>query len=240
MNVYKLGNKVKCIVRSFSAGKIGDIVMKYDNQPYTVLSDVEAQLNFRGRNKNASVFQNELNYNIDYADSLKISNVKLTDRILNLIFSHFDYSLCHISENYNAEKGQFYLNFPPSIQEVYQLFVYNDQGELVKAEGSWDQNKIIIEEDRNKEQSNYMVFYSYPGKGYGLNKENNLYVTLDLEIEGNKEDFQDQLDSTTTYWLHFDKCAIEANKDLYFRGNINTIDLTFKILHSDEDYITLQ
>ena len=33
MNTYKLGNKVTCIIRAYSSGKIGDMVMDYNNQP---------------------------------------------------------------------------------------------------------------------------------------------------------------------------------------------------------------
>jgi hypothetical protein len=135
MNVYKLGNKVKCIIRSFSSGKIGDVEMKYGNQPYTVLSDIEAQLSFQSKNRNANAVQPELNYNLDYADTLRISNVKLTDRIINLIFAQSDSAMCHVQENYTATNGKFYFSLPINQSEVYQLFVYNDTGDLVKAEG---------------------------------------------------------------------------------------------------------
>ena len=237
MNVYKLGNKVKCIIRSFSSGKIGDVEMKYGNQPYTVLNDIEAQLSFQSKNRNANAIQPELNYNLDYADTLRISNVKLTDRILNLIFTQFDFALCHVQENYTATNGKFYL--PMNQPEIYQLFIYNEEGQLVKAEGRWDKNEIIIPEDVRKESSNYLVFYSYPGKGYALNRNQNIYLTLDLEVEGNKGDTQDNIDSPYTYFLHFEKCSLSVDKNLYFTGNVNTIDLNFKILHSDEDYITI-
>lgn len=240
MNVYKLGNKVKCIIRSFSSGKIGTIDMQYANQPYTVLSDVEANLSFRTKNRDLSAIRSELNYSIDYADVLKISNVKLSDRILNLIFSSFQDSLCHISENYTGYNGQFYLPFPKGLDEIYQLFIYNADGKLVKAEGTCKNNKIIIPEDLNKEACDYLVFYSYPGKGYNLQKNDNFYLSLDLEIQGNQGDSQSNTDITSTYWVHLNKCALEIDKNLYFRGSINTIDLTFKILHSNEDYITIE
>ena len=40
MKTYKIGNKVKCIIRSYSSGYIGETRMEYDNQPYTVLQDI--------------------------------------------------------------------------------------------------------------------------------------------------------------------------------------------------------
>lgn len=90
-----------------------------------------------------------------------------------------------------------------------------------------------------KETSNYLVFYSYPGKGYALNRNQNIYLTLDLEVEGNKGDTQNNTDSLYTYFLHLEKCSLSVDKNLYFTGNVNTVDLNFKILHSDEDYITI-
>lgn len=236
MNTYKLGNNVKCIVRSFSPCWINDIEMKYGNQPYTVLNDLEAQLTFRAHNKQAKSIQTELSYNIDYADNLRLSNVKLSDRILNLIYSQYDSCLCHVSYNCDAVNGKFYLQMPLNEQMIYQLFIYNADGKLVKAEGSWstNNNEIIIPEDQKISNSNYLVFYSYPGKGYNLQKTHNFYFTLDLEISGNKDE------STSSYWIHLEKCALEIDKNLYFSGNVNTVDLNFKILHSDEDYITIK
>jgi hypothetical protein len=72
-----------------------------------------------------------------------------------------------------------------------------------------------------------------------LNRNDNLYLTLDLEIEGNKGNTQNDTDNTHSYFLHLEKCALSIDKNLYFTSGINTIDLNFKILHSDEDYITI-
>ena len=85
MKTYKLGNKTKCIIRSFSAGRIGEQEMQYDNQPYTVLKDVEASLTFTDKNISSKSTFVDLSYNIDNLQEINISNVELNDKILNLI-----------------------------------------------------------------------------------------------------------------------------------------------------------
>ena len=42
METYKLGNKVNCIFRAYHSGKIGDETIQYDNQPYTIVNDIQA------------------------------------------------------------------------------------------------------------------------------------------------------------------------------------------------------
>ena len=87
MKTYKLGNKIKCIIRSFSAGKIGDQEMIFGNQPYTVLKDVEASLSFSDNTHNSKTSFVELAHNKDSLQEITFSNVELNDKILNLIFS---------------------------------------------------------------------------------------------------------------------------------------------------------
>ena len=54
MNTYKLGNKITCIIRAYSSGKIGDMVMDYNNQPYTIVKSVNANLSFVDIDVNAN------------------------------------------------------------------------------------------------------------------------------------------------------------------------------------------
>ena len=87
METYKIGNKVDCIIRSFASGTLGQTEMKYANQPYTIIKNIEASMTFLEQNKKASVSRNtQLQYNIDFLDSLKLNNVPLTKKILELMF----------------------------------------------------------------------------------------------------------------------------------------------------------
>ena len=51
METYKIGNKVDCIIRSFASGTLGQTEMKYANQPYTIIKNIEASMTFLEQNK---------------------------------------------------------------------------------------------------------------------------------------------------------------------------------------------
>ena len=228
MKTYKLGNKVKCIIRSVASGKIGEEEMIYDNQPYTVLQNVSASLRFRDVNSDIRSDWRELHYNVDNVSEIDIDDVLLTNKILNLIFQKSEVKLCNTCGNFDSdEQGKIYL--PIWDQDLYQVFIYNDESELEKAYGTLTENVITVE----KPNSNYIVFYSFVGSdGYNLNRVNNLYLTLDLEITNNEDN------ETTTTWLHLDKCALKVDKNLMFNNSMNTIDLSFKVIKTNNDYIT--
>lgn len=229
MQTYKIGNKINCIIRIFSAGKIGDEEMVYDNQPYTCLKDVEATLTYNEFEKEAKVINTELAYNIDFVSGIKLSNVLLTDKILKLIYGKNEEKLCHTVKEFASHNGKIYI--PLDAEKIYQVFVYNKNGELEAAYGelSLDTPLEVAEEN-----DNYLIFYSYEGKtSVDLNRLTNIYVTLDLEVVGNIDD------ETTSMWLHLYKCALTPNKTLYFDRYSNTIDLEFTILKGDRpNYIT--
>ena len=227
MKTYKLGNKIKCIIRSFASGKIGSQEMQYGNQPYTVLKDVEASLTFESENRNPKSVFTELSYNIDVLQTIKISNVELNDKILNLIFSKNEDKLCSTMENCIAEDNKIYISAPTT--EIYQVFVYNVDGELEKAFGQLD--NMIVDVARNED---YLVFYSYEGnQSFKLERKENLYLTLDLIVSGNTDD------ETTTSYIHINKCGLQVDKNMYFNSTLNAVDLTFTVINDGESYITL-
>lgn len=229
METYKLGNKVKAILRAHTPGQIGSVEIQYSMQPYTILDAVDAQVIFKDNNSSAKSIQTLVNYNIDFVDSVNLNNIKLTDKIINLIFSVDSKPLKTISKNYQSNSnGVIYL---PNNTSLYQVFIYNDEGELEIAYDKIDDNFIQVA----KPLSSYLLVYLQDAqKGFSLNRMNNITLALDLEVIGNENN------STNTMWLHFDKCSLSVNKNLYFSNDINSVDLTFKILKSDNDYITLK
>lgn len=228
MKTYKLGNKIKCIIRSCVAGKIGDQEMLYGNQPYTVLKDVEASLTFAEKTKTSKSIFNELQFSQDNLQEITISNVELNDKILNLIFSKNEDKLCSTFENCCAEDNKIYISAPTS--EIYQVFIYNVDGELEEAFGVLDNMEVEVE--RNED---YLVFYSYVGeKAYNLNREQSQYLTLDLILEGNLDD------ELQTSFIHVDKCSLQINKNMTFNRTLNAIDLKFIIVDDENNYITLE
>ena len=228
MKTYKLGNKTKCIIRSFSAGKIGEQEIKYDNQPYTVLKDVEASLTFIDKNISSKSTFVDLSYNIDSLQEINISNVELNDKILNLIFSKNEDKLCSTMINCVAENNKIYITSPTD--EIYQVFIYDVDGNLEKAYGVL--NNMEVEVKRNED---YLVFFTYAGeKSFKINRSESLYLTLDLILEGNADD------EINTSFIHINKCALKVNKNMYFNRSLNAVDLKFIVIDDNESYITLE
>ena len=228
MKTYKLGNKTKCIIRSFSAGRIGEQEIKYDNQPYTVLKDVEASLTFVDKNISSKTTFVDLSYNIDSLQEINISNVELNDKILNLIFSKNEDKLCSTMINCVAENNKIYITSPTD--EIYQVFIYDVDGNLEQAYGVL--NNMEVEVQRNED---YLVFFTYVGeKSFKINRSESLYLTLDLILEGNADD------EINTSFIHINKCALKVNKNMYFNRSLNAVDLKFVVIDDNESYITLE
>ena len=245
MKTYKIGNKIKCIIRSSSAGNIGNKKMEFANQPYTVLKDVEASLTFEDKSSNAKNTFNKLSYYQDSLKEISISNVELNDKILNLIFSKNEDKPCSNVENVNTIYQQFQIS--TDVNKIYQVFVYNCDGELLAATGEIELPNGSSEYINLKEFDYYeptkhtdleediLVFYTYEGNNsFKLCNESNQYLTLDLILEGNKDD---ELNKS---YIHINKCELKVNKNMYFNRSLNAVDLKFIVINDNESYITLE
>ena len=233
MATYKIGNKVTGIIRSFCAGKLGGIDMQYNNQPYTLLTDIDVSLTFSEQDKTSSQGnKNILEYNFDTLQSVTINNVKLTDRILALIYKqNKEGPLFSKREIYTSDnEGKIYLNLPTA--KIYQVFIYDDDGVLESAFGEYADSTLTVQ----KADTDYAIYYSYEGEvSYFLEKPENFYVTIDFEALGNKDD------GTQDMCIHIAKCILKINKNMYFTSNnSNAIDLVAQVIHTCDDYITLK
>ena len=231
MNTYKLGNKVTCIIRAYSSGKIGDVVMDYNNQPYTIVKSATANLSFTDIDITAKSSFTQLAYNNSKLSQVQISDITLNDKILNLIFLKSEAKLVSKVENQVADDNNL-IYLTPIANEVYQVFIYNSKGELDKAIGTHNTDEPIIVSKPNKD---YLVCYQYEAnKGYSLDKPENMYFTLDLLVTGNKED------NTSNMNIHIEKCALKIDKNMYFNQRSNTVNLIFTVLDTGENYIALE
>ena len=239
METYKLGNKINCIVRSGSSGKLGSKDMQYGNQPYTVIRDVSATIQFASQNKTArSNRETQMSFSLDNVSQLRLTNVPFTKPIFDLMFDPLDeMTLCNTMINFDVEEGGV-LDLTSLItqhESIYQVFIYNVSGELVDAEGTINKDNLIRKNDQIAKGGNFLVFYGYENsKGRALHRKNNVYLTLDIQVFGN------ETDEGTLYFIHLEQCNLSMNKNLYFSGNINTVDLDFTIIPSDDDYITME
>ena len=232
MNTYKIGNKITCIIRAYNSGKIGSIEMEYDNQPYTIIKTATAELVFADSDKQASVdgFK-KLYYNRSKLKEVTISDVKLNDKICNLIFNNSDKQLVTKIENYNSsDTNEIYLN--TNIATVYQVFVYDMHGELDKAIGEYNTKFPIIVRRPNE---NYLICYQYEVDNcYNLDSPTNCYYTLDLLVSGNKDDNAARVN------IHIDKCGLRVDKDMHFDQESNAVDLIFTVIDNKSNYITFE
>ena len=227
MKTYKLGNKIKCIFRGFSDGVFCGNQVK-DNQPYTILKVVDTSLVFKDFTAQGKAIFTELAYNEDSLQEITISNVELTDKILNLIFSQKEDNLCFTVENCFASDNQIFINPPSGL--AYDVFVYDVDGQLENYYESLNTTQINVL--RNED---YLVFYGFQGKNsFNFNRQQDQYLTLDLIIEGNVDD------SLNYSFIHINKCSLQVNKNMYFNRNINAVDLKFVVVDDGKNYITLE
>ena len=227
MKTYKLGNKIKCIIRSFADGILCGNKVKA-NQPYTLLKDVDASLVFKDFTKHGKTIFNELSYSEDALQEITISNVELTDKILRLIFSQQEDNLCFTVENCYSSNNTIFINPPSGV--AYDVFVYDIDGQLENYYESLNRTEIPVLKNED-----YLVFYGFQGSNsFNFNRKQDQYLTLDLIIEGN-------VDDTPNYsFIHINKCSLQINKNMYFNRSINAVDLKFIVVDDGKSYITLK
>lgn len=233
-NNFQIGNKVKCIIRAYHCGIIGNTAIEYDNQPYTVLNDISARFQFQKKENDASS-QGVMNliYNTGFISSISLYDVNLNEKILNLIYPKSEAKLISTSQNCNSDDNNFiYLSLPS--EKIYQVFIYNIDGQLEKAYATLENGQQIVVKNRN---SNYLVFYSYYKENqvaFSLDKRDNLYLTLDFELIGNTDG------ETSKSWIHIEKCCLGEDKNLLFDNSSKTVNLTFKVVDNKNNYIVFE
>lgn len=230
METFKIGNKVNGIIRTYHSGFIGKEQLQYDNQPYTIFNGSNAQFTFGDTNVTINQSFAQLGYTNEKLTRITVSDIKLTTKILNLIFQKSEEKLCSRAENFNSNSSnQIFLKKPAN--EIYQVFIYNNEGQLEKAYGTLSESIIIVD----KPNSNYLICYSYLGKeSYSFDSPAGGALTLDLYFEGNTND------QTQDMYIHIEKCNLRVNKSLYFRQDSNTVDLVFEVLDTGHNYIVVK
>lgn len=231
MNSYKIGNKVTAIIRAYSSGNIGDYCIQYGNQPYTIIKTAEVDLSFDDVTSNVKDAYTQLYYNNSKLSKIKISDITLTDKILNLIFLKSETKLATKIENLlSSDEKTIFLSAPQ--EKIYQVFIYNNNGDLEAAYGELNSTDPL--EVKNAEQP-YMVCYQYEEvNAISFDQSSNNYYTLDLIITGNKND------GTTNSTVHIEKCGLRIDKSMYFKQESNTVDLVFTVIDTKNNYLTLQ
>ena len=234
MNIYKIGNKVSCIIRFYSSpAEENRYGITEDKQPYTIINTANATLSFEDRNVNSKNNFNQLSYNNSKLSTISFSDIPLNDRIIKLIFNEDEEEkYFSIAENYSSdEEGSIYLNSPTD--SIYNVYIYdNTQSLLMSIEG--ESSKVIGGLSPNE---NYLICYQYKSNiGYNLDKPENRYFTLDIIVDGKIESDTSSQNKKQYYNIHIEKCALRIDKNMYFDRNTNAVDLEFTVINDKDAY----
>lgn len=230
METYKIGNKINCILRTLVPGKIGGHNFTYANEPYTVLYDKEATLTFRAQNTTATRTDKLwLSYNTDCLQEVRITDVELTSKILDLIFEPKEIGLStHVTHAMSDNEGKIYLN---KNENWFQVFIYDVHGDLEQAYGTLESDILDVQ----LMNSDYLVVYSLQAiSTYNLNKGPNLYMRAELEIIGNQEN------STHNMCVCIEKCGLRIDKTMYFNRNANAADIVLIVINDEPSYLAVE
>lgn len=231
MKTYQIGNKVTCVVRTYCPSKIGEVQTQYNNEPYTILKDVAVSISFTEKEKNAKDGDKfrQLYFNNGCINQVTLTDVNLTNKVLNMLFTKYDTGLKTHSESVDSdENGHIFLT--TTEEKIYQVFIYDTTEQMIQAYG--EINPLDIELTPN---SSYLIVYQTLGTiSLGLNNPNNQYYTLDLICEGNTNE------ETAPTYIHIQKTGLKSNKSLYFNARSNAVDLVFNVIATEDDYIVLE
>jgi hypothetical protein len=230
MEGYQIGNRVRCIVKAYSAAcNIGSYKITYDNEPYTVIDDCKATIYFNDISKDASGENRVLSYQNSSVNSIVLSDVKLNDKITNMSFmpNTDNSAIIFTSKDVVSDTdGNIYIDAEKDA--IFQVFVYDNDGNLEETYETLNNGTSI---KVNNNSSNYLLCYGYPTENtYKLSSNTNNYFALDLETISNVDD------KTNKMCLHFSKCSLKVDRTLVFNKSSNTIDITFYNL-SNDNYI---
>ena len=234
MNTYKIANKAKGIIRSYAPGPIGNRKATYSNEPFMRFNDVECTLTFINNGKDQNQGQRKVNsYNHDILSQIQVMNIPITEKLLSLLYIKNEEAPLFNTQDYytSDDNGKIYLSVAGTDQNIYQVFIYNQNGVLENAYGEFDASMPLQVNHPNEQ---YSIYYSILGaKSYFLNQSNNVYISLDLIMRGNEND------NTQLMCIHIEKAAIKINNNMRFNAGSNATDLTFTVIDTGLDYITV-
>jgi hypothetical protein len=146
-----------------------------------------------------------------------------------LLYENTNEGLCTEYQNCTSdEEGQIYLNKVKNI--YYQIFIFSEGGVLESSYGMLTDSVIKVKDPN----ANYLVVYSFLGENsFSIHPIDNIYFNIDIITKSNIDD------TTAPTYYHFEKCALQITKDMYFNNDSNSIDLRFKLTDLINSSITL-
>lgn len=225
MTTLQIGNKINCILRDYNT-----------QEPLLMFESNNGRINFKDHSKNARTINTLLlQYNIFEIDSLILENIPITEELLKMLFvelSNKDYFVTSVIKTTTDEQGQIWLT--RNNQIFYNMYIYSKNNTLINYISQQTEDLLTLPDNKNDE---VIIYYQTKSQeGLSLLNPTNRYFTLELNTVGNINNH------TATFFGHFDKLALIADKNLSFDNQLNTINsLTFNNLDADDkNYLILK
>ena len=201
MKQYKIGNKATAVLRNYINNSIGNIPMEYARQPYTILSEVEADIYFEDNQSTKRNAFNVLDFNERKLSKIVLKEIPLTTRICNLIFTKEQQD--GITKIDNIKDTDLYY-IPSNAEKVNNLYIFNENQEIIVYQSEAVVNNPIA----LSSQECYIAIYEEPTiTAYALKSEN-VYMGLDLIFHGNEQD------TPIYYTIHLEKASLKISGDI--------------------------
>lgn len=208
---------------NYSFGSCCDVLISDVNQvPYTILREVETQVEFVSFSKTATARANKLSYTDTVPSTVTIKNVQPTTKILDMLFEK-DNSKSTLFNTQNArvnESGKLLLNK----QKAKNINIFLEDWTFLKKVDS-SENGTITEIPAGR----YNVIYEYEieSETYKARRSPSKYYTLFINGVGNSEE------QTSKVSLKL-KAALSPEMSFSFENShINSFDLVFTVLDDD-------
>lgn len=223
---YKIGNQVSTIVRNY---RVSDDTSLENHAPYTVLGAKECKISFKDQTTSASHLNRvDLFFNNRIVNEVQLFSVPLTEKVLSMCFQEEESLPCAEYEESTIRNNKLILKKRKNA--YYNIYVYGLDNTLIYSSAESSSPVLNIEHD----DVAVFVFYEYLDNAFVLNKPENHYVTIDMITLGNNDD------QTAKMRMHFEKCGYVVNNDLSFNKTGDTVNLTFKVIATEKDYIIFE
>lgn len=232
-SIFKYGSTGDVLIRSTAAQHIDGIDLR-PQEPFTLIKDINIVFNYGQNNKEITKQGTLLFDNNNYPSSITLQNVPITQKISKLIFKPQNINFLQKTNYIKATSINHEIYLPHDA--IYHAFVYDSKNELIGTVECGD--NVILSPDLIDGET-YTVFYEYrleaPSTAYSLGTPDFGYFTLEIFGVGNRNS-QD-----STVYIKLMQCALQTNKSLYFdNSGSNTVNLTFKIIADNPDYLVFE
>lgn len=239
-SLIEVGSKADIILRFKSATTING--RSYTaKEPYLFLKDVNILISYTNQDKIGSTDINVIAHSDIKPRSISVGGVPFSRKIASLM-SHYKGQVEYnptffrtLAAERTAGESKGYLFLVDEIENEKEVFIYDDEFELVDATFNLDLNAFESESFVNQKEY-YISFSSVKtGTKFDLNKPAIPYMSMEIQAKGNIEK------TTKNVIIFFDKVSL--NSLIYFNftpGDMINVPLNFYIIDDKNNYIIFE